>query len=648
MEFPLELDKCFLLLNQAFALAEHFSLNVFVGIETANRRCWSSNGRNLQFDFMSGEMVFKEDDIWLKSGKSVGETVFKRDELFDLNTMMRMEREMPSNVTADSQGLAAVGEDGMGVEVAEELDAMTLEVDNEDEPSPLSPVLEAPSVKMETPQCLNSTGVDAMMILESVGIGLPLEENQIIDVETDAKRIKPGPPQEIRDEPKSTRLNTRRTRKASMAAKTLKPPKQPSRNKRVERVPTDEPAKFSKVPKPLKNEIIDLDRIREVPISEPDGEAVPLAQNNESSTKIDGGDSDLQNSGSVEAEVETEDVQVLDDSPADELPHTSGLVPAKGPLSGRCRICNQRFASRDLRVEHYRKEHCTCKECGYTALKAHSVRLHIAVVHEKKKLFCCSKCGMAFSNHSTKYAHERRNCIEFRQPKSSDDGVEPVLKVRKPSPCYICDQPFDTKKERTAHLRSVHFRCDLCQRSFHDKQTLQRHILSVHQKLKPFKCEKCGKGFSQKSTVKTHDLAVHQDVSDVICAICGKAFRDAGHLNAHIQRHHDGTRSHACSLCPSKFFNASRLKHHVESTHLGLKPHACKLCGKRFGLPGGVTQHMKFVHSQGKRHTCEVCGKKFVTVGKLNRHRKTHGNKKLDTEGGLAPFSCPIDQLLNG
>jgi len=80
-----DLDNCFFLLNQTFALAEHLNLRVFIGIELLDRRCWSANGRDLQFDFMSNKFTFDENDLWLKSGKMVGQRVIGRDQLFNLN-----------------------------------------------------------------------------------------------------------------------------------------------------------------------------------------------------------------------------------------------------------------------------------------------------------------------------------------------------------------------------------------------------------------------------------------------------------------------------------------------------------------------------------------------------------------------------------
>ena len=79
------MDKCFLLLNQTFALADFLSLNIVLGIETeTNRRCWSSNGTNFQCDLISNELYFRDNDVWLTSGKVFGQQVLEKDKLIDL------------------------------------------------------------------------------------------------------------------------------------------------------------------------------------------------------------------------------------------------------------------------------------------------------------------------------------------------------------------------------------------------------------------------------------------------------------------------------------------------------------------------------------------------------------------------------------
>ena len=70
-------------LNQTYALA--VSLGVVLGIDMpANQRCWSSNWKRFQFDLISNELSFAEKDIWLKSGRIVGQQVVAKDKLFDL------------------------------------------------------------------------------------------------------------------------------------------------------------------------------------------------------------------------------------------------------------------------------------------------------------------------------------------------------------------------------------------------------------------------------------------------------------------------------------------------------------------------------------------------------------------------------------
>ena len=81
-----DLEKSFLLLNQTFALAEFLSLKIVLGIKTpSNQRRWSTNCKNFQYELISQDLSFHDNDVWLKSGKIVDQQVIKKEQLFDLN-----------------------------------------------------------------------------------------------------------------------------------------------------------------------------------------------------------------------------------------------------------------------------------------------------------------------------------------------------------------------------------------------------------------------------------------------------------------------------------------------------------------------------------------------------------------------------------
>ena len=66
------------------------------------------------------------------------------------------------------------------------------------------------------------------------------------------------------------------------------------------------------------------------------------------------------------------------------------------------------------------------------------------------------------------------------------------------------------------HVAHVHegkkpFKCDLCDYSCSQKDTMKRHVVLVHEEKKPFKCDICDYRCSLKGTMKTHVVLVHEE-----------------------------------------------------------------------------------------------------------------------------------------
>ena len=64
------------------------------------------------------------------------------------------------------------------------------------------------------------------------------------------------------------------------------------------------------------------------------------------------------------------------------------------------------------------------------------------------------------------------------------------------------------------HVASVHegrkLKCNLCDHSFTEKGSLNRHIKASHEGMKPFKCNICDTSFAQKGNLNNHFLSVHE------------------------------------------------------------------------------------------------------------------------------------------
>ncbi|KAH7914367.1 hypothetical protein BJ138DRAFT_1144125 [Hygrophoropsis aurantiaca] len=71
------------------------------------------------------------------------------------------------------------------------------------------------------------------------------------------------------------------------------------------------------------------------------------------------------------------------------------------------------------------------------------------------------------------------------------------------------------------------------------KQLVKRHVETTHLRYKPFVCEVCNKGFPQKTSLDTH-MHGHTGDTPHICRFgCGKAFKDPARRHRHMVEEHN-------------------------------------------------------------------------------------------------------------
>lgn len=142
---------------------------------------------------------------------------------------------------------------------------------------------------------------------------------------------------------------------------------------------------------------------------------------------------------------------------------------------------------------------------------------------------------------------------------------------------------YDLQTHEYIHSGIKPFPCDVCGKSFR-----QKNVLRTHQTLhfgKTIKCGVCNKTFARKSQLILHDR-MHRNLKPFKCDydhMCGAEFRENQHLVAH-QKIHIGIREHQCELCPSAFYHRKGLLSHIRDVH-GSVCYQCNYCARTFNKP---------------------------------------------------------------
>ncbi|CAK9297778.1 unnamed protein product [Gordionus sp. m RMFG-2023] len=122
------------------------------------------------------------------------------------------------------------------------------------------------------------------------------------------------------------------------------------------------------------------------------------------------------------------------------------------------------------------------------------------------------------------------------------------------------------------------FFCPTCQRSFTCKSSLRSHVLNVHDKQRSHPCEICNRTFHKKSHLNRHlTSAVHSDVLLHRCEYCGLRFDSPARLHEHLidffyHKDPDISRipKYVCYLCtfPQVLGGASCMNSHLFHSNL--------------------------------------------------------------------------------
>ena len=124
-------------------------------------------------------------------------------------------------------------------------------------------------------------------------------------------------------------------------------------------------------------------------------------------------------------------------------------------------------------------------------------------------------------------------------------GVSPATDRTCPHCGEFFAYPFLIKRHMTVHTGERLFGCDVCNKSFSRKASLNAHQKKIHKDLAASgvspatdrTCPHCGEFFAYPSDMKRH-MTVHTGERLLGCDVCNKSFSRKASLNAHQKKIH--------------------------------------------------------------------------------------------------------------
>jgi len=265
-----------------------------------------------------------------------------------------------------------------------------------------------------------------------------------------------------------------------------------------------------------------------------------------------------------------------------------------------CAIKKEESISDHLKLEHWKWEHCSRKDCD----QVHDPKRSQLEHWNRKVGVKCPLCDKNFKKevhykwHMDNHVIKQLNCgcgIVFKNVQHKDFHMQVVHLKEKIGCSYTrCYYTCATEQELDLHVNIKHTKtvvdvekvlnmktavCDLCGHkisSTNADQALRSHKISVHDTVL-LQCQFCDKKFNALK-MSVHIKTIHVER---ICNICGAKVKN---LKVHVKTMHiaDEQKKFKCDMCTKGFHERNRLENHKMNVHLKLRPYKCRY-GCEFG-----------------------------------------------------------------
>uniref|UniRef100_A0A1B0CE69 Putative transcription factor grauzone-like protein n=1 Tax=Lutzomyia longipalpis TaxID=7200 RepID=A0A1B0CE69_LUTLO len=201
----------------------------------------------------------------------------------------------------------------------------------------------------------------------------------------------------------------------------------------------------------------------------------------------------------------------------------------------QCNQCQKRFATRNYLFMHKRvhipkgARKTPCPKCNKILSSAHTMKMHVERVHEKRHRRMCEICARVFNTiegfkiHQKKHkglvVNEKMECDVCGKTYSCRQGLRRHKQIHEITDevfsCDVCSKEFQTRRRMMAHKKHVHsdksFKCHLCDRVFKHALNLREHVASHSGQQSLYNCNFCDKMFNSNANKYVHQKRNHPE-----------------------------------------------------------------------------------------------------------------------------------------
>lgn len=302
----------------------------------------------------------------------------------------------------------------------------------------------------------------------------------------------------------------------------------------------------------------------------------------------------------------------------------------------------------------------------FCILDISNYKYHLAH-HGTDRPWVCNECPKNYKTKIDLLQHQRVHdkardpfhcdiCNQFFRTRSNFNTHQRTHSVKGPQRCELCDKVFVNLR---SHIQQVHHRvrqhiCGVCDKAFGKKSGLDRHTITVHEKMRCWGCDVggCEKSFGEKAQLlrhrKVHFRPIFQEPDPaqitedqeifsnkkrrMKCGMCKRILNSRSALKRHKTLVHEKKKTLLCDFCPRLFGEKSNLKRHILKSHtkeanledikmkkeakeqetVAIEKFPCSSCFRRFTTKWGLQAHEEVCRiNQQERFNRQQGGPKY-------------------------------------